>query len=175
MNNRGVDLSNLEIVKNRLLYLTSKVKLGEEDESSVVNLSNDINNKWATILKNLTLPRKELDEDTFLNNHWIIYHGWEKDNQAKEEILNNKFSINKMVEDPGTMVSEIQRYIKSLATTSLYWRFINYPEEDRAFIEVKDEKLREEMKEIFIKLNRLSNSTFRPLILAFMPLMKSNP
>lgn len=175
MNNRGIELSNLEIVKNRLLYLTSKIKLSEEDESKVANLSEEINNKWATILKNLTLPKKVLDEDTFLNNHWIIYNGWEKDNQAKDEILNKKFSIYKMVEDPVEMISEIQKYIKSLASTSLHWRFINYPEEDRSFIEVKDEELREKIKAILIKLNRLSNSTVLPLILTFMPLMKSKP
>jgi len=74
MNNRGIGLSNLEIVKNRLLYLTSKIKTDEENQSRLTNLVTEINNKWATILKNLTLPNRVLDEDTFLNNHWIIYN-----------------------------------------------------------------------------------------------------
>jgi len=175
MNNRGIDLSNLEIVKNRLLYLTSKISVGEEGESEVLNLSEKINTKWAVILKNLTLPSRVLDEDTFLSNHWVIYRGWSKANQAKTEILDIQFSISKMVEDPKAMIHSINRYIDSLATTSLHWRFINYPLEDRAFVEVKALSTRQNLKELFNKLNRLSNSTVRPMLLAFMPLMKSNP
>ena len=175
MNNRGIGLSNLEIVKNRLLYLTSKIKTDEESKSRLINLSNDINNKWATILKNLTLPKKVLDENTFLSNHWIIYSGWNKDNQTKKEILDEEFSITKMVDNPEKMISSVEDYIKSLATTSLHWRFLNYPEEESAFIEIEDVKLREKIKYYAAKLNRLSNSTIRPLILAFMPLMNSNP
>ena len=175
MNNRGIGLSNLEIVKNRLLYLTSKIKSKEESKSRLVNLSNSINNKWALILKNLTLPKKVLGENTFLNNHWIIYKGWSKDNQAKKEILDEEFSITKMVKNPEEMILSIENYINSLATTSLNWRFINYPEEENAFIEIDDSNLRNEIKYYSSKLNRLSNSTIRPLILAFMPLMNNNP
>ncbi|PCJ28513.1 MAG: hypothetical protein COA97_00750 [Flavobacteriales bacterium] len=175
MNNRGIELSNLEIVKNRLLYLTSKISLGEEKESAIKNLSESINSKWAIILKNLTLPDRVLDENTFLNNHWIIYHGWSKDNQTRTQILDEEFSIGKMVEDKETMISNIEKYIKSLATTSLYWRFINYPLEDKAFMEVEDEGIKNDLQYHFNQLNRLSNSTVRPLLLAFMPLMKTNP
>jgi len=175
MNNRGLGLSNLEIVKNRLLYLTSKIKSEEETKSRLTNLSNSINNKWAIILRNLTLPKKVLDENTFLNNHWIIYKGWNKDNQAKKEILDDEFSITKMVDNPEKMISSIENYINSLATTSLHWRFINYPEEENSFIETEEPDLRNKLKYYSSKLNRLSNSTIRPLILAFMPLMKKSP
>ncbi len=175
MNNRGVDLSNLEIVKNRLLYLTSKIKLEEENESTVTKLSEQINQKWSIILRNLTLPDEVLDEDTFLSNHWIIYKGWSKDNKAKDEILNKEFTIGKMVENPESMMTEISKYIDSLATASLHWRFINYPTEDKAFPEVENKKLRYEIKSYLEKLNQLSNSAVRPLILAFMPSMNENP
>lgn len=178
MNNRGVDLSNLEIVKNRLMYLTSKIKLDEENESTVKKLSEQINQKWSIILRNLTLPEEILDENAFLSNHWIIYKGWNKDNQTKNEILNKEFTIKKMADNPEStksMMIEISKYIDSLATASLHWRFINYPTEDKAFPEIEDEELRYEIKSYLEKLNRLSNSTVRPLILAFMPLMSENP
>jgi len=175
MNNRGVGLSNLEIVKNRLLYLTSKIKSDEEKKSRLINLSKKINNKWAIILKNLTLPKKVLDEDTFLSNHWIVYHGWNKANQAKKEILDDTFSISKMVENPDKMIASIEDYINSLASCSLHWRFLNYPEEDKAFVEIENKDTKRQIKTVASKLNRLSNSTIRPLLLAFMPLMKKDP
>lgn len=174
MNNRGLGLSDLEIVKNRLLYLTSKIKI--EDEVHLTKQTTDnINAKWAQILRNLTLPNKVLNENTFLSNHWIIYHGWSKDNQSKSEILENVFTIEKMVENPAEMNKKINDYVNSLAVTSLYWRFLNYPREENAFIEIDDKELRFKVREIFDKLNRLSNSTVRPLLLSFFGLMRENP
>jgi hypothetical protein len=176
MNNRGLKLSDLEIVKNRLLYLVSKLppELQAESNSSVT-LSVLINRHWSHILKNLTLPSRVLDDDRFLSNHWVIFKGWSKNNQAKTEILDSFFTIEQMVKNPKAMAELIQKYVNSLAQTSLHWRYINYPEDDTAFKEVKDVNLRDNLKTAFVKLNRLSNSTVRPLLLAFFPIIKSNP
>ena len=175
MNNRGIGLSNLEIVKNRLLYLTSKVPTTDETNSELLELSELINKKWSHILKNLTLPNRVLDENTFLNNHWIIYRKWSKDNSAKKEILDQTFTISAMIKNPQKMAIEIQRYIHSLAETSLIWRHINYPEEAKSFAQVKDLTIRVEIVNTLVKLNRINNSTVRPIILAFFPLLESKP
>jgi hypothetical protein len=175
MNNRGINLSNLEIVKNRLLYLTSKVPTTNETKSELLELSNLINKKWSHILKNLTLANKVLDEDAFLNNHWIIFKGWSRDNSAKSEILDKKFTITEMINDPNKMAKEIRSYIHSLAETSLIWRHINYPEEPKSFSQIENPELRGAIVDILCKLNRISNSTVRPVILAFYPLLNSKP
>jgi len=175
MNNRGISLSNLEIVKNRLLYLTSKVPVSDETESELKELSSLINKKWSHILKNLTLPNKVLDENAFLSVHWIIYNGWSKDNQTKKEILEKKFTIKQMLKEPHKMAKEITRYIHSLAETSLIWRHINYPEEREAFTQIKSKEIRLRLVENLSKLNRISNSTVRPLILSFYPLLETKP
>ena len=175
MNNRGIDLSNLEIVKNRLLYLTSKVPTTDETKSELRELSELINKKWSHILKNLTLPNKVLDENSFLNNHWIIYKGWTKDNTAKKEILDQHFTITAMIKNPHKMAKEINKYIHSLAETSLIWRHINYPEEVNSFTQIKDSCYRVKIVSVLTKLNRISNSTVRPMILAFYPLLETKP
>jgi antitoxin component HigA of HigAB toxin-antitoxin module len=176
MNNRGLKLSDLEIVKNRLLYLISKLppELHSENNNSIT-LSVLINGHWSHILKNLTLPNRVLDDDRFLSNHWVIFKGWSKNNQAKTEILDSVFTIEQMVKDPKAMAEQIQKYVNSLAQTSLHWRYINYPEDDTAFKEVNDVSLQDNLRTAFIKLNRLSNSTVRPLLLAFFPIIKNNP
>ncbi len=166
MNNRGIDLSTLELVKNRLLYLVSKVAIDEENKSEVVELRSSVNVSWATILKNLTLPERVLDENTFLNNHWIVYNGWHKDNQAKYQILKVQFTIEAMVKDPKGIIDKIKSYLKSLTTASLYWRYINYPNDEKALKEVVNVDIREEIRKYLIKINRLNNSTVRPVILA---------
>jgi hypothetical protein len=174
MNNRGIGLSDLEIVKNRLLYLTSKIKIKDEEHTSKQTIDN-INTKWAQILSNLTLPNRVLNENAFLSNHWIIYNGWSKDNRTKIEILDNEFTIEMMVDNPKQMITKINNYVNSLAVTSLHWRFINYPREQNAFVEIEDKNIRVKVQRIFDKLNRLSNSTIRPVLLSFFGLMKSNP
>lgn len=175
MNNRGIVLSNLEIVKNRLLYLTSKVPFTDETKSELVELSNLINKKWSHILKNLTLPNIVLNENTFLANHWIIYKGWKKDNNTKIEILDEHFTISEMIKNPNLMASEIRKYIHSLAETSLIWRHLNYPEEANSFSQIKDNVVKQKLVLTLMKLNRISNSTIRPMILSFYPLLESKP
>jgi len=175
MNNRGIDLTNLEIVKNRLLYLISKVPNTDDTESELLELSALINKKWSHILKNLTLPNKVLDENTFLSNHWIIYKGWTKDNTTKKDILERHFTITEMIKQPDKMAKEIRKYITSLSESSLAWRHLNYPEEIGAFTQIKDIDIRNDISYTLSKLNRLSNSTVRPLILAFYPLLEHNP
>lgn len=174
MNNRGIGLSDLEIVKNRLLFLATKIKI-EDEEHRTKQVIDNINQKWAIILRNLTLPHQTLDENSFLNNHWTIYYGWTKDNQAKDQILNKIFTIEQMVKDPIKMQKDIEAYVNSLAVTSLHWRFINYPTEKGAFKEVDNNNLRNKIKKAFEKLNRLNNSTVRPLLLSFMGLMSKKP
>lgn len=166
MNNRGIDLSTLELVKNRLLYLISKAPVIEETRSEVVELRDSVNKSWATILKNLTLPDKVLEENAFLNNHWIVYNGWSKDNQAKSQILKVQFTIEAMVKDPKGIISKIKNYLTSLTTASLYWRYINHPNDEKALKEITDLNVRSEVINYLIKLNRLNNSTVRPIILA---------
>ncbi|QDW25653.1 DUF262 domain-containing protein [Pedobacter sp. KBS0701] len=174
MNNRGVGLSDLEIVKNRLLYLTSKINIKDEEHINIQTINN-INTKWAQILRNLTLPTRVLNENTFLSNHWTIYNGWSKDNQTKTEILDKEFTIEKMVDNPSEMITKINNYVNSLAVTSLHWRFINFPREQNSFVEVEDINTRKKIQRVFDKLNRLSNSTVRPVLLSFFGLMKTRP
>ncbi|MBL1215788.1 MAG: DUF262 domain-containing protein [Ignavibacteriae bacterium] len=175
MNNRGIGLSTLELVKNRLLYLNSKIPLTKKNHGNISRLSKEINEYWSNILHNLTLPNKVLDEDQFLANHWIMYYGWSKDNLAKEQILNKEFTISNIVDKPDTIETKIRAYIKSLATCSLFWRYINYPEEENAFKDIKDSKLREEIIDYSKKLNRLNNSNIRPILLAYSHIANKNP
>lgn len=70
MNNRGKPLTTLEKLKNRLLYLTTK--LNENDETEKTQLAKKINDAWGKIYDYLGKnpdPAKVLDEDEFLSAH----------------------------------------------------------------------------------------------------------
>ena len=74
MNNRGKRLSYLELLKNRLIYLSTLFKDSEDAKKTV---RNNINDTWKEIYgylgKNKSRP---LSDDSFLSDHWTIYFGY---------------------------------------------------------------------------------------------------
>jgi hypothetical protein len=73
MNNRGLQLSNLELLKNRLIYLTTR--LGEP-ESNTESVRAAINNSWKTVYLYLGRNAKaSLSDDYFLTIHFALYFG----------------------------------------------------------------------------------------------------
>ena len=94
MNNRGKRLSYLELLKNRLIYLSTLFD-NPEDEKNQVRA--DINDTWREIYgylgKNKNYP---LSDDEFLQNHWMIYFGYQtRKIQGNQTIPYYTFLLNK--------------------------------------------------------------------------------
>lgn len=176
INNRGVALSTLELVKNRLLYLSSKIDTdvfeAENERDRLVDL---INTKWSHILANLTLSDRVLDEDTFVTNFWIIYYGYDRNTNAKANILNERLTVEAMLDSPEKIKSDIKKFIESLAVASRFWRYLNEPLDQESFSEIDNVELRNRLKSKIVKLNRLNTATVRPLLLAMSHIMDRNP
>jgi hypothetical protein len=74
MNNRGKKLSDLELLKNRLIYLTTLYSDQELDPSERKSLRDTINDAWKEVYYQLGRNKDHpLDDDEFLNAHWIMY------------------------------------------------------------------------------------------------------
>ena len=74
MNNRGKKLTNLELLKNRLIYLTTLYDAHELDDNDKYTLRETINNAWKEIYKQLGRNKEiPLSDDDFLRAHWINY------------------------------------------------------------------------------------------------------
>lgn len=73
MNNRGKNLSKLELLKNRLIYLTTLYPDNELDAASRKSLRDDINDAWKQVYYQLGRNEKRpLNDDDFLKAHWIM-------------------------------------------------------------------------------------------------------
>jgi len=74
MNNRGKQLSDLEKLKNRLIYLTTLYSDDELDPAERRSLRETINEAWKQVYyqlgRNKTFPLKD---DEFLRAHWTMY------------------------------------------------------------------------------------------------------
>jgi uncharacterized protein DUF262/uncharacterized protein DUF1524 len=74
MNNRGKKLSDLELLKNRLIYLTTLYTTEELDEADSHSLRDGINDAWKEVYHQLGRNKiKPLNDNEFLRAHWIMY------------------------------------------------------------------------------------------------------
>lgn len=73
MNNRGKELSHLELLKNRLIYLSTKFEIADYEKATLRKLIND---SWKSIYHYLGKNKENpLDDDLFLENHFLLYFG----------------------------------------------------------------------------------------------------
>ena len=165
MNNRGKPLSTLELLKNRLIYLSTKIQ-------DCDHLREDINNEWGKIYTMLGKnPNKPLRDDDFLRQHWIMYFEYNRktDNPHKEFLLNETFTLKEFLKlGDEEKIKKIQDYIKSLAESVKHYYFLHNIEKGDTDYETKYLGDNKEIKHWLEKIYRLGFGSFEPLILAIL-------
>lgn len=109
MNNRGKKLTNLELLKNRLIYLTTLYSDEKFDEMEKSHLRKQINDAWKEVY--FQLGRNEnvpLSDDDFLRAHWTIYFAYSR-RKGDDYIrfLLDKFSAKNIFEKKTVLMSEL--------------------------------------------------------------------
>ena len=101
MNNRGKRLTNLELLKNRLIYLTTLYSEDVLDKPNEIALCELINKAWREVY--YQLGRNEdtlLSDDEFLRSHWIMYFAYSrKKGDDYIKFLLRKFSHKSIFEN----------------------------------------------------------------------------
>jgi hypothetical protein len=161
MNNRGKELTNLEKLKNRLIYLSTLMPGLKNHEQEL--LRNEINTVWKFCYEHLGKNKSNpLDDDIFLRNHFVLYHYFKKEKgYPYHDIFKEIYTVKNVVEhSKQTEYKEIRNYISSLHKAALQWYIINNPEHafTNGFI------LNEE-REWLVKIERLGLRIFGPLTL----------
>lgn len=168
MNNRGKPLSTLELLKNRLIYLSTL--LPNNDNAEKEQLRCDINNAWKTIYEYLGKnPEKSLDDDLFLQNHCFIYFKFDKNinKQYKDFLLKTHFTTNavipikqhKELNKRTITYKDIKDYVADIQISVKHYYFVH---------NVKDSQCpyTDEEKKIISKINRIGFQSFKPLIVS---------
>lgn len=162
MNNRGKPLTSLELLKNRLIYLST---LFEKSEGAEV-LRKNINDTWKTIYAYLGKnPQSPLSDDDFLKNHWIMYFKYSRrrgDDYIKF-LLYEKFTANNITRSgkDELTIAEISNYIESLQQSIKPWFYIHNP-----YYPMSGSYDNETNKQLLDRLHRLGFKAFKPLLLA---------
>ena len=101
MNNRGKRLSDLELLKNRLIYLTTLYTEDELDAAERRSLREAINEAWKEVYYQLGRnDKKPLNDDEFLKAHWIMYFKYsrKRGNDYIKYLLDEQFTPQKVHE-----------------------------------------------------------------------------
>ncbi|WP_120866504.1 DUF262 domain-containing protein [Helicobacter pylori] len=159
INNRGKDLSTLELLKNRLHFVAHKIC----DEGDLENLQNEINDTYTRIYYDL---RRFKDDhlESFLKHFVAYYYGEKRD--FKERLLNTEFDAHKKYDDLYDEYEKINDLLLHLSYSSKVWYFLHTLDDEELRIEItpKMHGLLDKMR----RLNALSENAFLPLLLSLL-------
>ncbi|MBV5283419.1 MAG: DUF262 domain-containing protein [Paludibacter sp.] len=113
MNNRGKKLSNLELLKNRLIYLTTLYDDNELKTDERNSLRKTINDAWKEVYYQLGRnKRNPLNDDDFLVAHWIMYFQYtrEKGDDYIRFLLEQKFTPQNIYAKTEIILSSLQDF-----------------------------------------------------------------
>ncbi|GAA8278818.1 hypothetical protein HpKG73_10140 [Helicobacter pylori] len=172
INNRGKDLSTLELLKNRLHFVVHKICEGKKLEK----LQQEINDTYTLIYHDL----RQLEDDHlegFLK-HFVAYYYGEK-GDFKKRLLEMEFNAHKRYTDNTNFNEEyekIDELLFYLSYSSKVWNFLHTLDEKSITLIVDDNKKLEieitpKMRGLLEKmwrLNALSNNAFLPLLLSLL-------
>ncbi len=159
INNRGKDLSTLELLKNRLHFVAHKIC----DEEDLENLQNEINDTYTIIYHDLRFFKDDHLED-FLKHFVAYYYG--ENSKFKERLLNTAFDAHKKYDDLYDEYEKINDLLLYLSYSPKVWYFLHTLDDEELRIEItpKMRSLLDKMR----RLNALSDNAFLPLLLSLL-------
>ncbi len=172
INNRGKDLSTLELFKNRLHFVAHKICDGKKLEK----LQQEINNTYTLIYHDLR-HFKDDHLEGFLK-HFVAYYYGEK-GDFKKRLLEMEFNAHKRYTDNTNFDDEYERIdelLFYLSYSSKVWHFLHTLDEKSIALIFDDNKKLEmeitpKMRGLLDKmrcLNALSDNAFLPLLLSLL-------
>jgi len=162
MNNRGKQLSELEKVKNYLLYVASKLDIEDHD------LATKINAAWAEVFQRLMAAglTSADHEDRFLRAHWLMAYDPARKGWAGSKSVKERFDLREFHRKHKSLLKQLHEYVRSLKDSVLAFAEIFGPQGANAFTAYQSGQ-RADLKRWATKLTRTGAlSTFLPILMA---------
>ncbi|GAA6939490.1 hypothetical protein HpHUE47_14130 [Helicobacter pylori] len=177
INNRGKDLSTLELLKNRLHFVVHKICEGKKLEK----LQQEINDTYTLIYHDLR-QFEDNHLESFLK-HFVAYYYGEK-GDFKKRLLEMEFNAHKRYTDNTNFNDEyekIDELLFYLSYSSKVWNFLHTLDEKSIALIVDDNKKLEieitpnmrGLLEKMRRLNALSENAFLPLLLSLLTIQRA--
>ncbi len=177
INNRGKDLSTLELLKNRLHFVAHKICEGKKLEK----LQQEINDTYTLIYHDLR-RFEDAHLEGFLKHFAEYYYGEKGD--FKKRLLEMEFNAHKRYTDNTNFNEEYEKIddlLFYLSYSSKVWNFLDTLDEKSIALIVDDNKKLEmeitpKMRNLLKKmrrLNALSEDAFLPLLLSLLTIQRA--
>ncbi len=177
INNRGKDLSTLELLKNRLHFVAHKICDGKKLEK----LQQEINDTYTLIYHDLR-QFEDAHLEGFLK-HFVAYYYGEK-GDFKKRLLEMEFNAHKRYTDNTNFNEEYEKIddlLFYLSYSSKVWNFLHTLDEKSIALIVDDNKKLEmeitpKMRGLLEKmrrLNALNDNAFLPLLLYLLTIQRA--
>lgn len=162
MNNRGKPLSELEKVKNYLLYAASKLDVADH------NLDQEINAAWTEVFRRLMAARLTAAEfeDRLLRAHWLLAYDPARKNWHGSKTVKRHFDLRSYHKKHKALLKDLREYVRSLQDSVLAFAEIFAPSQTGSFSAyAKGEQI--ELRDWATKLPRTGVlSAFLPILMA---------
>lgn len=168
MNNRGRRLSELDLVKNYVLYLGTKLDLPEEQGQRF--LESEVAEAWAKLLTSLMDAglSSTADEDRLLRASWLMAYDPNRRNWERSRSVKDRFSLRAYSGRDAELLTALRTYVQLLADCAGLFADIYRPTRPGSFSGLtSDHQTRKQIVRASDRLHRLGVlGVFLPLLLA---------
>ncbi len=163
MNNRGKPITELEKVKNYLLYLAGKLHLSSEH-----TLVATINQTWKHIFESLmtTGLGSQENEDQLLRAHWLMAYDPRPANWAGSRSIKEQFNLRRYQQRHESLLEQLHHYLDTLYSAATAYCDIIRPKRAGAFQNFQSQPIQREIIKAATKLARVGSlASFLPLLM----------
>jgi hypothetical protein len=130
MNNRGKDLTELEKVKNYLLYLSGKLNLPAEH-----GLADEINDTWTHVFEHLMAADlgDVRNEDRLLRAHWLMAYDYDRRKWEGIRSIKERFNLQRYQVRHRDLLEDLSAYLTSLRNATIAYCDVYNPTHPAAF------------------------------------------
>ena len=172
MNDRGKPLTDLEKVKNYLLYTSTSLDVHNEFDKSV-------NGAWGEILRQLMAAGlvSSADEDRLLRAHWLTHYNPQPRQWERSKSVKGEFDLRRYRGQHAILLDRLHGYTEGLRASCISFCDAYEPHRPDAFESFKvNPRIRTQVIEWSAKLGRVGViAPFLPLMLAVRESWPADP
>lgn len=162
MNNRGKPLSELDLVKNYLLYVGTKLDLHEHF------LHSDVVDAWGAVFRNLMSAglTDTSHEDQLLRAHWLLAYDYQRKNWEGARAVKARVNLKKYQGRHEDLLADLKTYAATLSYAAVAYCDINRPTRPNAFADFEGPERLDVIRrsDALVRVNALAG--FIPLLIA---------
>lgn len=163
MNDRGKPLTELEKVKNHLLYLSAKLDVPDAH----AQLRRRVNETWKYIYERLMFAglAGRANEDQLLRAHWLMAYNYDAAQWESARSVKTRFNLKSYSGRHAQLLDDVLVYLDTLRDAASAYCDIYAPGKDGAFRNIPDP---EQRKQIVLWSEKLARQGVRA---AYLPIL----